>query len=132
VGSHRHQPEIAEQCGVAAGRMIFVPHLIPVPRGILTTTYLTFDRPLDEADLSTAYDEAYGSTPFVNVAPPGTLPTLRDVVGTPECSIGFRLLASRRQAVIVSVIDNLLKGAASQAIQNFNRVFGLQETEGLL
>ena len=67
----------------------------------------------------------------MHVHPAGSLPSLRDVVGTPRCEIGFALLAGGKGAVVVSVIDNLLKGVASQAVQNFNRVFGLGETEGL-
>lgn len=131
VASHRHEPEIVEHCGVAHADVVFVPHLLPVPRGILATIYLTFDGSIDEDDLSTAYTRAYGDSELVTINPPGILPTLRDVVSTPRCAIGFQLLSGGRRAVVVSAIDNLLKGAASQAVQNFNRVFGLPETEGL-
>ena len=131
VGSHRHEPEIAEHGGIAHGKVIFVPHLLPVPRGILATLYLSFDREMEDGELAAAYGEAYDGAPLIRVGRPGELPSLRDVVSTPECAIGFRLLPDRRHAVVVSVIDNLLKGAASQAVQNFNRVFGLPETEGL-
>jgi N-acetyl-gamma-glutamyl-phosphate reductase len=129
VGSHRHQPEIAAGLGVA--ELIFVPHLLPVPRGILATSYVSFAREVGADELAALYDAAYASAPFVGVHPAGSLPSLREVVGTPHCSIGYTLLPGGRRAVVISVIDNLLKGAASQAVQNFNRVVGIDETEGL-
>jgi N-acetyl-gamma-glutamyl-phosphate reductase len=129
VGSHRHQPEIAAGLGVA--ELIFVPHLLPVPRGILATSYVSFAREVGAEELAALYDAAYEHAPFVQVHPAGSLPSLREVVGTPHCAIGYTLLPGGRRAVVISVIDNLLKGAASQAVQNFNRVVGLDETEGL-
>ena len=78
------------------------------------------------------YAEAYADKPFVKVLKPGVLPELKNVVNTPRCEIGFQLLQCGKRAVIVSVIDNLLKGAASQAVQNFNRMCGDPETEGLV
>ncbi|MHB9020133.1 MAG: N-acetyl-gamma-glutamyl-phosphate reductase, partial [Minisyncoccota bacterium] len=131
VGTHRHEPEIAAWLEHGEPNVIFVPHLLPVPRGILATIYLSFDRVTTSDEIAALFEAAYGDAPFVHVHPAGSLPSLRDVVGTPRCEIGFALLAGGKGAVVVSVIDNLLKGAASQAVQNFNRVFGLGETEGL-
>ncbi len=131
VGTHRHEPEIAAWLEHGDPQVIFVPHLLPVPRGILATIYLSFEQTTTNEEVSSLFEAAYGDAPFVHVHTPGTLPSLRDVVGTPRCEIGFALLAGGKGAVVVSVIDNLLKGAASQAVQNFNRVFGLGETEGL-
>ncbi|MCM2317564.1 MAG: N-acetyl-gamma-glutamyl-phosphate reductase [Thermoanaerobaculia bacterium] len=131
VGTHRHEPEIAAWLEHGEPSVIFVPHLLPVPRGILATIYLSFGRPTTNEEIASLFDAAYAGAPFVHVHPAGTLPSLHDVVGTPRCEIGFALLAGGKGAVVVSVIDNLLKGAASQAVQNFNRVFGLGETEGL-
>jgi N-acetyl-gamma-glutamyl-phosphate reductase len=78
------------------------------------------------------YADAYANAPFVRVLPAGQVPELKDVVNTPYAEIGFTLLQGGRRAVVVSVIDNLLKGAASQAVQNFNRMLGYPETEGLI
>jgi N-acetyl-gamma-glutamyl-phosphate reductase len=132
VGVHRHEPEMRAELGFPADApFVFVPHLLPVVRGILSTIHVTFTRPLEAPELLELYETAYGGSPFVHVLPPPELPDLASVVGTPRAEIGFALLQGGRQGVIVSAIDNLLKGAASQAIQNFNRVFGLEETEGL-
>jgi N-acetyl-gamma-glutamyl-phosphate reductase len=110
----------------------FVPHLLPVPRGILSTIHLSFTRSVSGPEIAALFDAAYRSAPFVSVLPEGSLPELADVVQTPRAAIGFVPKGGGRRAVLVSVIDNLLKGAASQAIQNFNRVFSFPETEGLL
>jgi N-acetyl-gamma-glutamyl-phosphate reductase len=109
---------------------VFVPHLLPVARGILTTLHVSFASPVQASTLSAAYEAAYADAAFVRVSAT-RLPELKDVVGTPGAEIGFVVLPGARQGVVVSVIDNLLKGAASQAVQNLNRVFGFPETEGL-
>ena len=131
VGKHRHEPEIATWLECDDADVVFVPHLLPIPRGILSTIYVNFDKATTTDEVSELYASAYAGQPFVHVHPAGTLPSLRDVVGTPRCEIGFQLLAGGRRAVLVSVIDNLLKGAASQAVQNFNRVFEFDQREGL-
>ncbi len=132
VGVHRHEPEMRQGLGLSAeDPFVFVPHLLPAVRGILSTIHVTMAEPETPESFAAAYD-GYAETPFVSVRPAGDLPELRDVVGTPRCEIGFVLLPGSRRAVVVSVIDNLLKGAASQAIQNMNRMFGFAETEGLL
>jgi N-acetyl-gamma-glutamyl-phosphate reductase len=132
VGSHRHEPEMRQELGLSAeAAFTFVPHLLPVVRGILSTIHVSFDAPVSDAVLAERYADAYAGRPFVRVLPAGRLPELRDVVCTPRAHVGWKLLPGGRRAVVVSAIDNLLKGAASQAIQNLNRVFGLPETEGL-
>ena len=132
VGSHRHEPEIRAGLGLAAETpFVFVAHLLPAVRGILSTIHVGFDGPRAAEEVSAAYAGAYARSPFVEVLPAGQLPDLRSVAGTPRAAIGFTLLDGGRRAVVVSALDNLLKGAASQAVQNFNAVFGLGETLGL-
>lgn len=133
VGQHRHEPEIRQ--GLHLGdraTLVFVPHLLPTFRGILSTMHVSFTRTLAASEIAETYDRAYENAPFVRVLPAGELPELKNVVNTPRCEIGYTLLQGGRRAVIVSVIDNLLKGAASQAVQNFNRMCGYAETEGLV
>jgi N-acetyl-gamma-glutamyl-phosphate reductase len=131
VGTHRHEPEMRQELGLSADTpFVFVAHLLPVVRGILSTLHVTFRSGVGPADVAAAY-ACYGETPFVSVRPSGELPDLASVVGTPRAEIGWALLPGGR-GVVVSVIDNLLKGAASQAVQNMNRVFGFPETEGLV
>lgn len=132
VGRHRHLPEIRQELDLATYTpLTFTPHLLPTVRGILSTIHVSFMQPRATGDLVAAYESRYAATPFVDVLPPGEFPEMRDVLGTPRCAIGFQLIDGGRRAIIVSVIDNLLKGAASQAIQNFNRAAGFAETEGL-
>ena len=131
VGSHRHEPEMRQELGFSGDApFVFVPHLLPVVRGILSTLHVTFRAGVSPADVAAAYAR-YESAAFVSVRPAGDLPDLACVVGTPRAEIGFAVLPGGRRGVIVSAIDNLLKGAASQAVQNMNRVFGFPETEGL-
>ena len=132
VGSHRHEPEMRQELGIPADAPFsFVPHLLPVVRGILSTLNVVFTRPVEPAQMADLFAEAYSAAPLVSLLPAGSLPELADVAGTPRAAIGFVLLAGGRRAVVVSAIDNLLKGAASQAVQNFNRLSGYPETEGL-
>lgn len=133
VGEHRHEPEIRQ--GLHLGdraALVFVPHLLPTVRGILSTMHVGFTRAMTAAEITDIYAEAYANAPLVKVLPHGQLPELKSVVGKPHAEIGYTLLQGGRRAVVVSVIDNLLKGAASQAVQNFNRMYGYAETEGLL
>ncbi|MFZ2490566.1 MAG: N-acetyl-gamma-glutamyl-phosphate reductase [Thermoanaerobaculia bacterium] len=133
VGHHRHEPEIRQRLHLGdRTTLVFVPHLLPTVRGILSTIHIGFSQPVSDDEVMAMYEEAYGDAPFVRVLPAGKLPELRNVVNTPFAEIGFTLLQGGRRAVIVSVIDNLLKGAASQAVQNFNRMCGYPETAGLL
>ncbi|HYI07704.1 MAG TPA: N-acetyl-gamma-glutamyl-phosphate reductase [Thermoanaerobaculia bacterium] len=133
IGTHRHEPEIRQ--GLHLGErttLVFVPHLLPTDRGIYSTMHVGFTNPVTAAELTALYADAYADAPFVRVLPAGKMPELKDVVNTPYAEIGFTLLHGGKRAVVVSVIDNLLKGAASQAVQNFNRMCGYPETEGLL
>jgi N-acetyl-gamma-glutamyl-phosphate reductase len=133
VGHHRHEPEIRQ--GLHIGErtpLVFVPHLLPTVRGIYSTMHVGFTHPVSADELTAIYAEAYANAPLVRVLPAGTVPELKSVVQTPFTEIGFTLLGGGRRAVIVSAIDNLLKGAASQAVQNFNRMSGWEETCGLL
>ena len=132
VGQHRHEPEIRQ--GLKLGdrtTLVFVPHLLPTARGILSTIHVGFTRPISNEEMTEFYANAYANAPFVKVLPAGELPELKNVVNRNHAEIGFQLLQGGRRAVIVSVIDNLLKGAASQAVQNFNRMYGFSEAEGL-
>jgi N-acetyl-gamma-glutamyl-phosphate reductase len=133
VGKHRHEPEIRQ--GLRLGdrtTVVFVPHLLPTVRGILSTMHIGFTHAVTEDEVMNIYASAFAGAPLVTVLPPGQLPELKNVVNTPRALIGFQLLQGGRRAVVVSVIDNLLKGAASQAVQNFNRMSGYAETEGLV
>lgn len=133
IGRHRHAPEIEQQLRPFLGADVaitFVPHLLPIRRGILSTAYL---RPRDGADLEAfahAFEASYADERFV-VLTGGRPPEIRDVVGTNDCAIGWELDAKSRTAVVVSVIDNLGKGAAGQAIQNMNVMMGWSESTGL-
>ena len=144
AGTHRHQPEIETHIqperrtsralpGPDGARVsvCFVPHLLPVPRGILSTLHVAFARPVSAVDLEAAYADAYAGCRFVRVLPAGELPEMKSAVGTPRADIGFSVLPGGKRAVLVCVLDNLLKGAASQAVQNFNRMAGFPEEEGL-
>ena len=129
VGSHRHEPEIRQ--GLHLGdkaTLVFVPHLLPTVRGILSTMHVAFTAAQTSEQIAELYAKAYANAPFVRVLPAGQLPELKNVIGTPHAEIGFTLLNGGKRAVVVSVIDNLQKGAASQAVQNFNRMCGFAES----
>ncbi|HVT03086.1 MAG TPA: N-acetyl-gamma-glutamyl-phosphate reductase [Thermoanaerobaculia bacterium] len=132
VGTHRHIPEMKQNLELATYTpFVFTPHLLPTVRGILSTLNVAFLTPRTGSELIESFNKAYSSSPFVHVKPLGELPQLSDVVGTPFAEIGLVLLNGGKRAVIVSAIDNLLKGAATQAIQNFNRACSFHEAEGL-
>lgn len=127
VGTHRHRPEMWQEAGT--DRIVFVPHLLPVFRGILTTLYLTPAAGRGEGDVRGCLQEAYAPEPFVEVYPRG-LPELNRVQHTNRCDIA--VAAHGAHVVVVSALDNLVKGASGQALQNMNLVLGLPETTGLL
>jgi N-acetyl-gamma-glutamyl-phosphate reductase len=129
---HRHAPEICQELGWAFDSLTFVPHLIPVNRGILSTIYVRFDPPQTAAALDAAYRERYRDCPFIRLLGASRLPELSAVNHSNFCDIGWRLTAEGRKAVIFSAIDNLVKGAAGQAVQNFNLMHGFPGTLGLL
>jgi N-acetyl-gamma-glutamyl-phosphate reductase len=127
VFSHRHAAEIEQELGTP---VTFVPHLLPIDRGILETIYSTLAPGVDEAAVNAAMLAAYSDSPFVRVTG-ADLPEIKHVAHTNYCDIGWRVNAARRQIVLVSCIDNLVKGAAGQAVQNFNVAFGFDEGLGL-
>ncbi|HEX9710228.1 MAG TPA: N-acetyl-gamma-glutamyl-phosphate reductase [Candidatus Thermoplasmatota archaeon] len=133
VTRHRHTPEIEQALGDLAGVPLvvnFTPHLLPINRGILSTLYATNSKGLSKPQLLEAYHAYYADAPFVRVYDTG-LPEIRNVRGSNYCDIGFEVDARTGRVVIVSAIDNLLKGAAGQAVQNMNVALGLPETLGL-
>jgi N-acetyl-gamma-glutamyl-phosphate reductase len=133
VNDHQHKPEINRILSRVAGEeidIVFTPHLIPMNRGILSTIYMKLAKPLDTEAAVGIYKAFYKGKPFVRVYDAGKLPQTKDVVGTNFCDIGVK--ASGSTLIVVSCIDNLVKGAAGQAVQNMNLMCGFSETEGLL
>ena len=127
VFDHRHAAEIEQELGTA---VTFVPHLLPIDRGILETIYATLAPGVDDAAVGRVMHAAYADSPFVRVTG-GELPEIKHVAHTNYCDIGWKVNPARRQIVLVSCIDNLVKGAAGQAVQNFNVAFGFEEGLGL-
>ena len=130
--THRHVPEVLQNSGLGERELTFTPHLLPVDRGILETIYLRTTRIKQAVDLLAIYEDAYENEPFVRLYAPGKFPDLRAVQRTNFCDIGFVFDADSQRAIIVTAIDNLVKGAAGQAVQNMNLVLGYAETEALL
>lgn len=131
VFGHRHTGEILEQLGLETDELIFTPHLLPIPRGILSTIYLHLKREVEAGELQDCFGDYYRGKPLVRVYPAGALPEIRYSVHTNYCDIGFSLANDRKRLVVVSCLDNLLKGAAGQAVQNMNLMYGWDESEGL-
>ncbi len=134
VGHHRHAPEIEQGLSRAAGRPVtvsFTPHLVPMNRGILSTIYVQLKNAKSADDLRAILTERYAKEPFVRVVPAGVTPATRHVRGSNHCLIGVFADRALGRAIIVSVEDNLVKGASGQAIQNMNLVCGFPETLGL-
>jgi N-acetyl-gamma-glutamyl-phosphate reductase len=132
--SHKHTPEIAGVLSAALRREMkveFAPHLLPVNRGILSTIYLKLAAASSEEAVLDIYRRQYGNEPFIRVYPKGTLPQLREAVGTNNCLIGLKVNPRTGNLILVAVIDNLLKGAAGQAVQNMNIMQGWEESAGL-
>ncbi|KPK40452.1 MAG: N-acetyl-gamma-glutamyl-phosphate reductase [Gammaproteobacteria bacterium SG8_47] len=133
VPGHRHLPEIRQGLAAAAGRAIgltFVPHLTPMLRGIHATLYATLHEP-QATELQRLYERRYAREPFVDVLPPGSHPETRSVRGVNVCRLAVHRPQGGDTVVVLSVIDNLVKGAAGQAVHNMNLMFGLVETAGL-
>jgi N-acetyl-gamma-glutamyl-phosphate reductase len=134
IGTHRHTPEIEQELSALAGQPVtvsFTPHLIPMNRGILTTIYARLTEKTDTAMLHARYQEFYKHELFVRVLPLGQSPNVRNVRGSNFCDIGVTADPRTGRAVVVSAIDNLVKGAAGQAIQNMNLMMGFEEATGL-
>ena len=135
IAQHRHAPEIEQEIGVAAGgpvRVNFTPHLIPMSRGELVTCYVRLARGGTAGDLREALARAYADEPFVRVVREGVIPQTQNVRGSNYVQIGGFSDRIPGRAILVSVLDNLVKGSAGQALQNMNVAFGLEETTGLL
>ena len=134
VASHRHTPEIEEQLGYASGENVtisFTPHLVPMNRGILATEYATLKKDVTGEEVKVIYDKYYADEKFVRVLGEGVCPETKWVEGSNYVDIGFKLDPRTNRIVMMGAIDNLVKGAAGQAVQNMNLLFGLPESEGL-
>ncbi|MGD0622465.1 MAG: N-acetyl-gamma-glutamyl-phosphate reductase [Thermacetogeniaceae bacterium] len=133
VAAHRHTPEISHYASVLAGsrvEVVFTPHLVPMTRGILSTVYAGLLRPMDAASLRQVYRDFYSGEEFIQLLGEGEWPETKWVQGTNRCCLGLTV-AGRKRLIVVSVIDNLVKGAAGQAVQNMNLMFDLPEGMGL-
>lgn len=134
VGAHRHAPEIEQELSLATGspvRINFTPHLLPMSRGELVTCHVRLAQGAGPADLRAAIAARYQGEPFVHLAPPGLSPATRHVRGSNHCLINVFPDRIAGRAIVIAVIDNLVKGSAGQAIQNLNLVMGWEETLGL-
>ena len=132
IVSHRHVPEVLQNSGLGEREFTFTAHLLPIERGILETIYVRTERVEKPVDLLAIYEDFYQNEPFVRLYAPGKVPDIRAVQNTNFCDIGFLFEAASQRAVIVVTEDNLVKGAAGQAVQNMNLVLGFPETEALL
>jgi N-acetyl-gamma-glutamyl-phosphate reductase len=130
VFTHRHTGELLEQIALDKSQIVFTPHLLPIPRGILSTIYVRFGSTQTTESISTIYRDFFAASPMVRLYAK-TLPQIQNSVRTNYADIGFELAPDGRRAVIVSCLDNLLKGASSQAVQNLNVMQGWSEAEGL-
>ena len=137
--NHRHTPEIEEQLGYAAGKEIvvnFTPHLVPMNRGILATEYATLVKKADGSlpsyeEVKAVYDKYYGKEKFVRVLEKDVCPETKWVEGSNYVDVNFKIDERTGRIVMMGALDNLVKGAAGQAVQNMNLLFGFDETEGL-
>jgi N-acetyl-gamma-glutamyl-phosphate reductase len=131
VFNHRHTGEILEQLGILPEQLIFTPHLLPIPRGILSTIYVRLNSVMTDEAVEACMKQFYSDSPWVRVFPAGKLPQIQYSLHTNYCDVGFTLAPDGKRLVIVSCLDNLVKGAAGQAVQNMNVMFGWNEEEGL-
>jgi len=135
VNCHQHMPEVEQGLSKLAGKKVnitFVPHLIPMNRGILETTYVKLNKVIPAAKVLDIYQKFYRNEPFVRLRTDGTFPQVKDVVNTNFCDIGLKVEEENKLLILVTCIDNLLKGAAGQAVQNMNIMCGFKEAAGLL
>ena len=135
VGNHRHTPEIEQEIGFALGRevaVMFVPHLLPVTRGILSSIFIRPRAGTTEQDVRAAFEASFAKSRFVRILKPGELPELKNVRATNFCEIAFVLDRRSQTLCVITAIDNLGKGAAGQAVQNLNLMLGYDEAAGLL
>jgi N-acetyl-gamma-glutamyl-phosphate reductase len=135
VATHRHTPEIEEQLGYAAGKKItlsFTPHLAPMNRGILVTAYASLKKEVTWEEVKAVYDRYYDKEKFVRVLDKGVCPQTKWVEGSNFVDVGFQIDPRTKRIIMMGAMDNLVKGAAGQAVQNMNLMFGLEETLGLM
>ncbi len=135
VASHRHTPEIEEQLAYASGQdtiINFTPHLVPMNRGILVTAYANLTKEVSEEEVRSLYEKAYEKEEFVRLLPEGICPETRWVEGSNYVDVNFKLDPRTNRILMMGAMDNLVKGAAGQAVQNMNLMFGLPENTGLL
>lgn len=134
VATHRHTPEIEEQLGYAAGEEVvinFTPHLVPMNRGILATAYATLKKEVTYEEIKAAYDKYYKEEKFIRVLEKDVCPQTRWVKGSNYVDVNFKIDPRTNRVIMMGAIDNLVKGAAGQAVQNMNLLFGFPESEGL-
>jgi N-acetyl-gamma-glutamyl-phosphate reductase len=134
VGKHRHLPEIEQELNALAGKKFaisFTPHLLPVKRGILSTIYATLKKDIALPELHSLYSSFYAEEKFVRICPAGIYPNISSVCGSNYCDIGLAVDLRTKKVIIITAIDNLIKGAAGQAVQNMNIICGFKEDTGL-
>jgi N-acetyl-gamma-glutamyl-phosphate reductase len=134
IGTHRHTPEIEQELSLLAGKRLtvnFTPHLLPVDRGILTTIYAPLAKGASPEPIAKSFRDAYRNEHFVRVLDEGAFPNVKNVRGTNYCDIGFKFVERTNTLIVVSAIDNLVKGASGQAVQNMNIMMGFAETEAI-
>lgn len=134
IGGHRHTPEIEETLSVMANDKVnvtFTPHLLPINRGILSTIYCSANNTVNLEEIHKLYVDFYKDEPFVHVLPLGEIASIKNIRLTNDCHISLHLNHRKDQIIVISTIDNMIKGAAGQAIQNMNIILGFDETEGL-
>ena len=131
VSEHRHVGEILEQLALQAPEFTFAPHLLPIPRGILSTIYLRLRQPATGAEVEACFRDFYAGRPWMRIFAPPQLPQIQFSLHSNYCDIGFCLAPDGQRLVVISCVDNLLKGAAGQAVQNMNLMHGWNEKEGL-
>jgi N-acetyl-gamma-glutamyl-phosphate reductase len=132
VFGHRHTGEILEQLNLETSELIFTPHLLPIPRGILSTIYVHLNREMESVEIESCFGDFYNGQRWVRVYAASNLPQIAHSLHSNYCDIGFCLDRDKRRLVVVSCKDNLLKGAAGQAVQNMNLMYGWSEEEGLV
>jgi N-acetyl-gamma-glutamyl-phosphate reductase len=131
IFDHRHVGEIVEQLDLTGQELTFTPHLMPIPRGILSTIYVQLKQPMTSFEVEACFRSFYSGKRWVRVFPTPKLPQVQFSLHTNYCDLGFCLAEDGRRLVVISCIDNLLKGAAGQAVQNMNLMYGWAEDEGL-
>ncbi len=134
LGAHKHIPEMEQVLGTLTGeelKLTFTPHIVPMTRGIMVTCYADLTEDIDEQTIRSLYQACYQNHPFIRVRAEQSLPTTKEVYGSNYCDIAIHVDERTKRITIISVIDNLVKGAAGQAIQNMNLIYGWEETTGL-